>query len=192
MNKRILAAIGVVTVVAAASGIGVSAALASNDAHSLLRIGQARLVDPVGRSLGAVQLIELNGRLNVIGRVNGLTAGFHGFHIHENGECIGSSAPPFASAGGHLRAAGDSHPGHAGDMPVLLVGADGTAQASFTTDRVTLANVLDSNGAAIIVHAAADNYANIPTRYAAAGPDAATLATGDSGARVACGVVTGR
>ncbi len=77
-------------------------------------------------------------------------------------------------------------------MPVLLVGADGTAQASFTTDRVTLADVLDANGAAIIIHAAPDNYANIPTRYAPGGPDAATLATGDSGARVACGVVTGR
>ncbi len=77
-------------------------------------------------------------------------------------------------------------------MPVLLVGGDGTAQASFTTDRVTLADVFDSNGSAIIIHAGPDNYANIPTRYAPAGPDATTLATGDSGGRVACGVVTGR
>lgn len=192
MNKRVLATACVVAVVAATWGVGVSTALAGNDALSSLRIAQARLVDPAGGSLGAVQLIELNGRLNVIGKVRGLAAGFHGFHIHENGQCIGSSTPPFASAGGHLSAVGDSHPGHAGDMPVLLVGDDGTAQATFTTDRVTLADVFDSNGSAIIVHADADNYANIPTRYAPTGPDATTLATGDSGGRVACGVVTGR
>ncbi len=191
MNKRILAAAGVIAVVAVALGVGVSTAVASNDQHSRLRIAQALLVDPGGKSLGAVQLVELNGRLNVIGKVRGLSPGFHGFHIHEKGECIGRSDPPFASAGGHLRAAGDNHPGHAGDMPVLLVGADRTAQASFTTDRVKLADVLD-NGAALIIHALPDNYANIPTRYAAGAPDATTLATGDSGGRVACGVVIGR
>lgn len=195
MNKRVVTAIAVVAVVAmvaVALGVAVSTALAGNGAHSPLRMGQARLVDPAGGSLGAVQLVELNGRLNVIGKVRGLAAGFHGFHIHENGQCLGSSTPPFASAGGHLSAAGDSHAGHAGDMPVLLVGDDGTAQASFTTDRVTLADVFDSNGSAIIVHAGPDNYANIPTRYAPAGPDATTLATGDSGGRVACGVVIRR
>lgn len=178
MNKRIVAAAGVIAVVAVALGVGVSTAVASNDQHSRLRIGQAHLVDPEGKSLGAVQLVELNRRLNVIGKVRGLSPGFHGFHIHENGECIGKPSlpgPPFASAGGHLRAPDDSHPGHAGDMPVLLVGADGTAQASFTTDRVTLANVLDSNGAAVVVHALPDNYANIPTRYAPSGPDVTTL-----------------
>jgi Cu-Zn family superoxide dismutase len=190
MNKLLLATVGGVAVVAMALGIGVSTALASNDAHSSLRIGQALLVDPAGGSLGAVQLVELNGRLNVIGKVHGLAVGFHGFHIHENGQCDGQSNPPFGSAGGHLRTAGDNHPDHAGDMPVLLVGRDGTAQASFTTDRVTLADILDSNGSAIVIHANADNYANIPTRYAAGGPDATTLATGDSGGRVACGVVT--
>lgn len=196
MNKRIIAAAGVVAVTAGALGVGVSTAFASNEGHSVLRIGQARLVDPAGASLGTVQLIELNGRLNVIGRVRGLTVGFHGFHIHEKGECIGSSTPPFTSAGGHLKAAGDHHSGHAGDMPVLLVGTDGTAQTSFTTDRVRLANILDADGAAIMIHALPDNYANIPPRYAiagaAGGPDATTLATGDSGDRVACGVVTGR
>ena len=198
MNKRILAAAGVVAVAAGALGVGVSTAFASNEGHSVLRIGQARLVDPAGGSLGTVQLIELNGKLNVIGRVRGLTVGFHGFHIHEKGECIGSSTPPFTSAGGHLKAAGPaggSHAGHAGDMPVLLVGADGTAQTSFTTDRVRLANILDADGAAIMIHALPDNYANIPLRYAAAGvagPDATTLTTGDAGGRVACGVVTGR
>lgn len=186
MNKRVLAAGIVVAAVAVTLGI----ALANNDAPTPLPIGEARLVDPAGGSLGTLQLAELEGRLNVTGNVRGLAAGFHGFHFHENGQCVGSSTPPFASAGEHLRAADETHPGHAGDMPVLLVGEDGTVQVLVTTDRVTRADVLDSDGSAIIVHAGPDNYANIPTRYAPEGPDAATLATGDSGGRVACGVVT--
>lgn len=189
MNKRVLVTAGVVAV---ALGTGVSTALASNDAAGSQRMGQAHLVDPAGNSLGSVQLIEQNGKLSVMGKVGGLTAGFHGFHIHETGECIGNSTPPFASAGGHLSAPGVGHPGHAGDMPALLVGRDGTAQASFLTDRLTLADILDANGSAIMVHADPDNYAHIPPRYAPAGPDATTLATGDAGGRVACGVVTER
>ena len=54
-----------------------------------------------------------------------------------------------------------------------------------TTDAVTLEEI---KGKALIIHAGADNFGNIPTRYAPA-PDADTLATGDAGARVACGVV---
>ena len=71
-------------------------------------------------------------------------------------------------------------------MPVLLVNEDGTAEAQFASDRYRLAEVI---GRALIVHAGPDNYANIPTRYAAGGPDATTLATGDAGARAACGVI---
>lgn len=189
MNKRVLAAVGVVAV---ALGTGVSTALAGTEGPGPSRKAQADLVNSTGADLGVVQLTEQNGRLNIMGQVRGLAAGFHGFHIHENGQCDGSSAPPFASAGGHLNPGGAGHAGHAGDMPVLLVNGDGTAQASFTSDRVTLTDILDSNGSAIIVHAGPDNYANIPTRYAPGGPDADTLATGDSGGRVACGVVTER
>ncbi|MGH3941949.1 MAG: superoxide dismutase family protein [Pseudonocardiaceae bacterium] len=187
MSKRVLAAVGVAIV---ALGAGVSTALAGPDASAAQRLGEARLVDPSGKFVGTVQLAEQNGRLNVMAKVGGLTSGFHGFHIHETGECAGGATPPFMSAGGHLSAAGAGHPGHVGDMPVLLVNDDGTAQAAFTTDRATFADIFDGNGSAIVIHAGSDNYANIPTRYASAGPDAATLATGDSGGRVACGVVT--
>jgi hypothetical protein len=83
-------------------------------------------------------------------------------------------------------------------MPALLAGKDGTAEASFATDAFTLSELLDSDGAAVIVHAGSDNYGNIPARYSsnasgapATGPDAATLATGDAGARFGCGVVKG-
>jgi Cu-Zn family superoxide dismutase len=79
-------------------------------------------------------------------------------------------------------------------MPLLLVNRDGTAQLRFPTDRFTVEELFDADGSAIIVHAAADNYASIPTRYHSHtedtfGPDSATLATGDAGGRLACGVV---
>ena len=79
-------------------------------------------------------------------------------------------------------------------MPSLLVLDDGTAQLQFATDRFTLAELLEGDGSAIIVHALPDNFANVPTRYQSTtegvfGPDSATLATGDAGGRVACGVV---
>jgi Cu-Zn family superoxide dismutase len=79
-------------------------------------------------------------------------------------------------------------------MPVLLVMNDGTATLRFETDRFDVADLFDENGSAIIVHALADNFANIPTRYHSHtedtfGPDSATLATGDSGGRIACGVI---
>ena len=76
--------------------------------------------------------------------------------------------------------------------------ADGTTEQSFVVDQLTFAKIFDADGSAVIVHAGSDNYANIPVRYTSNaqgapsnGPDAATLSTGDAGARFACGVVQG-
>ena len=119
-----------------------------------------------------------------------LPAGFHGFHVHAVGQCV----PPFTSAAGHYNPSGASHGDHAGDMPVLLVNEDGSADLEFTTDRFRVRELFDADGSAIIVHEGRDNLANIPERYHSHteevfGPDSATLATGDAGARYACGVV---
>ena len=89
---------------------------------------------------------------------------------------------------------GVSHGDHAGDLPSLLVNGDGTGQLQFTTDRFSVSDLSDADGSALVVHAGRDNYANIPGRYHSHtydtfGPDSATLATGDAGARAACGVV---
>ena len=161
-------------------------------------VASATLQDADGAAVGTVTWAQGDGVVTVTVTVEGMPVGFHGFHVHQVGECVA----PFTSAGGHLNPAGASHPDHAADQPVLLVNADGTAVASFTTDRYAVA---DLAGAAVIVHANPDNYANIPERYLApgpsaspvasaepvmvAGPDAATRTTGDAGPRIACGVI---
>jgi Cu-Zn family superoxide dismutase len=155
---------------------------------------EAKLYNTALQQVGIARLIQLGGsNVFIQVRVHHLRPGFHGFHIHAAGECI----PPFTSAGPHfdLASVGQSHShrDHSGDLPVLLVNADGTADAVFNTDRFDIADLFDVNGSAIIIHANPDNYANIPDRYAPAPgvkvPDAMTLSTGDSGDRVVCGVV---
>jgi superoxide dismutase, Cu-Zn family len=151
------------------------------------------LVGVDGRSMGQVTLRQSGDLVVVRGRVSSLTPGFHGFHIHTTGLCeAGAPTGPFTTAGGHFTGGATSHGDHAGDMPSLLVTQEGKAWAQFVTDRFTLADLRDADGSAVMVHEGRDNYANIPVRYVAAGvpgPDAATLATGDAGARVACGVI---
>jgi Cu-Zn family superoxide dismutase len=163
---------------------------ATPSASSTRGEARAALVNAAGATVGTVAFDLRRGITEVIVRASGLSPGFHGFHVHTVGACDASSG--FTSAGGHWNPTASSHAAHAGDMPSLLVNADGTAEASFFTARFTPEELLDADGSAVIVHAGPDNFANIPSRYAPAGPDSTTLATGDSGARTACGVVRGR
>jgi Cu-Zn family superoxide dismutase len=143
----------------------------------------ATLFDAAGAQVGSVKLNgQSTGGVRVRGEVSGLPAGFHGFHIHTVGICT----PPFTTAGGHWNPAGQTHPSHAGDQPVLMINADGTGSLSFVSDRYRIADLFDADGNALIVHADPDNYANV---YRYGTPDATTLATGDAGARIACGVI---
>jgi Cu-Zn family superoxide dismutase len=130
-----------------------------------------------------------------------LTPGFHGLHIHSVGKCEPSSVAPtggaagdFNSAGGHYQAPGHTGYPSSGDLTSLEVRPDGTAKLVTTTSSFTAADLRNSSGTALIIHQDADNFGNIPTaRYTqtngAPGPDQETLATGDSGKRVACGVI---
>jgi len=135
-------------------------------------------------------------------RPGGLAPGSHGLHIHTVGKCEVNSVAPtggapgdFLSAGGHFQGgAPDVHPNHAGDLSSLQVRGDGTAMLVTTTNAFDQADLLDGAGTAIIIHANADNFSNIPAdRYqqinGAPPPDETTLATGDGGKRVACGVI---
>jgi Cu-Zn family superoxide dismutase len=118
----------------------------------------------------------------VDGTFAGLPAGAHGLHFHTVGACT----PTFDAAGGHYnptqRQHGFNNPQgvHAGDLPNLEIGADGTGTYRTVTDRITLeqgaANtVYDADGTSLMVHANADDYVTDPT--------------GNSGGRIACGVV---
>jgi Cu-Zn family superoxide dismutase len=130
-----------------------------------------------------------------------LAPGFHGLHIHSVGKCEANSVAPtggapgdFNSAGGHFQKAGHtSHPA-SGDFSSLQVRQDGTAKLVTTTDAFTADDLLGGAKTAIIIHEKADNFANIPPeRYQQVNgnppPDEITLATGDAGKRVACGVI---
>jgi Cu-Zn family superoxide dismutase len=163
---------------------------------------QAIIRDVQGGQVGTLRIERTGlGTSKVTVNVRNLPVGYHGFHIHATGICDPQSrdpatASPFFSAGGHFDFGGHKHGVHTGDLPSLLVSADGTGYASFVTDRFRIAQLADADGSAIIVHALPDNFAHIPDRYShpaegseTKGPDQATRKTGDSGGRIACGVI---
>jgi Cu-Zn family superoxide dismutase len=147
---------------------------------------RANLHDASGNDIGTVKLEQDGDVVKLKVEVDGSIApGFHGFHVHSVGACVA----PFTSAGGHYNPGAATHRSHAGDLPVLLIEDDGTASARFGTDRFALGDLFDADGSAFILHANADNYANIPTDRYDPDPDSTTLGTGDAGSRFACGVI---
>jgi Cu-Zn family superoxide dismutase len=122
---------------------------------------------------------EMDGQLMVHAKVSGLKPGAeHGIHVHEKGDCASTDG---TSAGGHFNPDGKPHgpqtaAHHAGDMPALKADANGVADQKFTLSGVTVAEGPASVvGHAVIVHLSPDDYATQPT--------------GNSGARIACGVI---
>jgi Cu-Zn family superoxide dismutase len=101
----------------------------------------------------------------------------HGFHVHDVGNCASAD---FMSAGDHFNPTHkphgpQDHPHHAGDMPSLLADPSGKIDARFTLEGVTLGGVDGFVGHAVVLHASADNFDAQPS--------------GNSGARIACGVI---
>jgi Cu-Zn family superoxide dismutase len=131
---------------------------------------------------GTVSFVQRDGQVLVDARVDGLTPGFHGFHIHEKGDC---SAPDATSAGGHFNPGSKPHGGpahaehHAGDFGNLRADDKGNAavQRTVATNEITLDKDVAHSivGRSVIVHADPDDYTTQPT--------------GNSGKRVACGVI---
>ena len=131
----------------------------------------------------------------------GLAPGFHGVHIHKTGKCEPNSVAPsggapgdFLSAGGHFQSPGHAAEPASGDLTSLEVRKDGGGTLVTTTDAFAMDDLLTGQKTAIIIHADADNFANIPRdRYiqtnGTPGPDETTMSTGDAGKRVACGVI---
>ncbi len=164
----------------------------------------ARLKTPDGTEVATAKFEFNNGYATVTIETSGggrLSPGFHGVHIHKVGKCEPNSVAPtggapgdFLSAGGHFQAPGHSAEPASGDLTSLQVRKDGSAALMTTTDAFAMEDLLTGQKTAIIIHAGADNFANIPSdRYnqtnGTPGPDDMTKSTGDAGKRVACGVI---
>ncbi|MBL8658772.1 MAG: superoxide dismutase family protein [Rhodospirillales bacterium] len=138
---------------------------------------EAALRGPDGASMGEAMLESTPHGVLVHVRVEGLSPGAHGIHLH----AVGSCSPDFKAAGGHIRTSGNEHGlrnpkgPEAGDLPNLYAAADGRAEAEFFTALVDMKTLLDSDGSAVVIHAHPD--------------DQLTQPIGGSGDRVACGVI---
>jgi len=142
---------------------------------------RAELVDAQGRRVGTATLTETPHGVLLWANFTALPAGTHAFHVHQVGRC----EPPFDSAGGHFNPGGRRHGfrspegPHAGDMPNLHVPESGRLEIEILLHDATLAagprTLLDADGSALVVHAGTDDYMTDPA--------------GNSGARIACGVV---
>jgi Cu-Zn family superoxide dismutase len=130
---------------------------------------------------GDLSLHSEQGALRLTGTITGLTAEtVHGFHVHERGDC---SAPDASSAGEHFNPSGEAHgePGtathHLGDLPNITADAEGKAAVNLRLPDLELGSngPRDALGRALVLHAQRDDYRTQPA--------------GDSGARIACGVI---
>ena len=128
---------------------------------------------------GTVTFTEEADGVRVQADITGLTPGKHGFHVHEFGDC---SAADLASAGGHFNPTSKPHAGpdaaarHVGDMGNVEADASGAAKLDYVDHEISLTNDQRSViGRSVIVHAKADDLKSQPA--------------GDSGARIACGVI---
>jgi Cu-Zn family superoxide dismutase len=159
------------------SVLPVAHAAGAESAHADIMNGQ-------GMKVGSAKISTSGDSVKIIVKVSKLTPGDHGIHIHNVGKCEG---PAFTTAGGHfnptsahhgIHNAQDPKP-HLGDLANLTVDASGNGKASFTVSGITLADGADSlfhdGGTAIVIHAKADDLMSDPS--------------GNSGERVACGVI---
>jgi Cu-Zn family superoxide dismutase len=156
------------------------AIFAACSAAAQAQTATATLAPTVGNTAkGTVTFTQKGDKVTVNATISGLTPGGHGFHVHEKGDC---SAPDAASAGGHFNPTGKPHGNpntpdhHAGDMPMLQADASGNATLNAELTVITIGSgATDIVGKSVVVHKDADDFKTQPT--------------GNSGARVACGVI---
>jgi len=142
---------------------------------------KASLKDASGKDVGQVQFVQTPHGVLLKLAVKGIPAGEHAFHVHAVGKC----EAPFDSAGPHFNPGNHKHgilsgEGHAGDMPNLHVPQSGELSVEVVNSAISLEqgkpnSVFDSDGSSLIVHAKADDYRTDPA--------------GNSGDRIACGVI---
>ena len=142
----------------------------------------AELTNTSGQSVGTARFTQAGNVVRILVEAKGLPPGPHGAHIHAVGKC---DPPDFNSAGPHFNPTNKQHGAlnpqgsHAGDLPNLTVGPDGTGRMETTTEQLSLgsgpSSVWDADGSALVVHASPDDFKTDPT--------------GNSGGRIACGVL---
>jgi len=162
-------------ILAAALLAAAPAAVAAEGADGAVH-ASAELRGADGSVVGWAMLTEDGtGTLHVNVHVRGLAPGLHGIHIHNAGSCT----PTFAAAGSHHNPLGATHGDHAGDLPNLVVNGAGIGHLDGTSEGATLSagpvSVFDANGSALVIHAGEDDLVTDPT--------------GNSGGRIACGVI---
>ena|SRR5579862_137271 len=150
--------------------------------QSVSKSAHADIVNAQGQKIGTAKILSAKGGVKIEVNVSQLPPGTHGIHIHNVGKCQG---PDFASAGPHLnpytKKHGKDNPEgpHAGDLLNIEVNADGVAKATLHDTMVTLADgpnsVFHDGGTALVIHAKEDDYKTDPA--------------GNSGPRIACGVI---
>jgi Cu-Zn family superoxide dismutase len=144
--------------------------------------GVADLSMANGTAVGSATFTQESGGVRIKGQFKGLPAGDHGIHVHAVGKC---DAPDFMTAGGHFNPANHQHGlsnpqgAHAGDMVNLTVGADGTGTIDYLLKDVSVTggsgDLFGPDGTALVIHAMPD--------------DEMTDPSGNSGARIACGII---
>ena len=153
-------------------------------ADNAVKSAHADIMNAQGAKIGTAKLTAAPNGVKVVVTVSELTPGEHGFHIHNAGKCEG---PAFTSAGGHfnptsshhgIHNAQDPHP-HVGDLANLVVDQGGKGKATFTIAGASLGDGANSlfheGGTSLVIHAKADDLMSDPS--------------GNSGDRVACGVI---
>ena len=164
------------------SALMISVAAAGVLAQGAMDTAKADLKDAQGQSVGTVTLTDTPHGVLMHVVLTSAPEGVHAFHVHATGKC----EAPFTTAGGHFNPTNKQHGAenamgmHAGDMPNITVPAGGKLTFDVLNHDVTLKaganSLMDADGSALMLHAAADDYKGDPA--------------GNAGARIACGVVT--
>ncbi|MGI6701283.1 MAG: superoxide dismutase family protein [Christensenellales bacterium] len=121
--------------------------------------------------------VEINVKIHnlpAFSRADGKAVGPFGFHIHNGKSCeIGTIDDQFPLSGTHYNPGDRPHGDHAGDFPVLMPMSDGTAMMKFTSDKFLVSDIM---GLTVLIHESPDDYRTEPA--------------GNSGEKIACGVIT--